>query len=146
MNEDSVLLSYAHDKMVKCMDDYVFTATFFLDVRQQSLLLNEFSRHTEVKSLLFGGFDTAERSVMVFVPSYLDITDTDSLVDYFAENKEENPLTVIRLKKDNFSTVSHRDYLGALMGLGIKRETIGDILVNDSGADLIVLKSISEYI
>lgn len=146
MNEDSVLLSHAHDKMVKCMDEYVITSTFFLDVRQQALLLREFSRYNDVKIMLYGGFDTSERAVLVFVPEYLGIDDSDSLSKYFYKNPDENPLTVINLKKDNFSVVSHRDYLGALMGLGIKRETVGDILVNEAGAELIVSKSIALYI
>lgn len=146
MNEDSVLISYAYDKLVKCTDEYVITSTSFLDVRQQSLLLSEFSRYTDVQNILYGGYDTSERSVLVFVPQYLTVNDFDSLSEYFYENPDENPLTVINLKKDNFSVVSHRDYLGALMGLGIKRETIGDILVNDAGADLLVLKSVAPYI
>ncbi len=146
MNEDSVLISYAHDKMLRCIDDYVITFTSFLDVRQQALLLSEFSRYNDTKVLLYGGFDTSERAVMVFIPQYLEINDFDSLDRYFSENPEENPLTVINLKKDSFSTISHRDYLGALMGLGIKRETTGDILTNDNGADLIVLKSVATYI
>ncbi len=146
MNEDSILISYAHDKMVRCIDDYVITSTYFLDLRQQALLFSEFSRYNDVKVLLYGGFDTAERAVMLFVPQYLEITDFDSLDRYFSENPEENPLTVINLKKDSFSTVSHRDYLGALMGLGIRRETTGDILTNDSGANLIVQKSVKSYI
>ncbi len=146
MNEDSILLSYAHDKMVKCMDDYVITSTFFLDVRQQALLLREFSRYNDVKTLLYGGFDTSERAVLIFVPQYSDINDFDSLSEFFSENPDENPLTVINLKKDNFSSVTHRDYLGALMGLGIKREMIGDILVNEGGADLVVSKYIASYI
>lgn len=146
MNEDSVLISYAHDKMLRCMDDYVITSTSFLDVRQQALLLSEFSRYKDVKVLLYGGYDTAERAVMVFVPQYLELDDFDSLGGYFSENPDENPLTVVNLKKDSFSTVSHRDYLGALMGLGIKRDTTGDILTNDTGADLIVQKSVAPYI
>ena len=146
MNEDSVLLSYAHDKLVKCIDDYVITSTFFLDVRQQSLLLAEFSRYADVQTVLYGGPDTAERAVLMFIPRYLDVNGFDSLAEYLDENPDDNPLTVISLKKDNFSEVSHRDYLGALMGLGIKRETLGDIYVRDSGADLIVLKTVAPYI
>lgn len=146
MNEDSVLLSYAHDKMVKCIDDYVITSTSFLDVRQQALLLAEFSHCNDADVMLYGGFDSSERAVMVFVPKYLEIADFDSLAEYFSENPSENPLAIINLKKDSFSVVSHRDYLGALMGLGIKRETTGDILPNDSGANLIVLKSVAKYI
>ncbi len=146
MNEDSILVSYAYDKLVKCTDDYVITSTSFLDVRQQSLLLTEFSKQNDVKVILYGGFDTSERNVMLFIPQYLDITDFDSLSGYFSENSDDNPLCVLRLEKDSFSSVTHRDYLGALMGLGIKRETIGDILVNEKGAELIVLKTVAEYI
>ena len=142
MTEDSLLLSVAHDRMSKCINEYVITSTSFLDVRQQSLVLSEFSRFNEAKTILYGGYDEAERLVSIFVPYYFD----DELSSYFSENPDENPLTVIRFIKDGFSTAGHRDYLGALMGLGIKRETIGDIIVNENGADVIVLKSIAPYI
>lgn len=42
--------------------------------------------------------------------------------------------------------LSHRDFLGALMNLGIERSTIGDILVGDKEAYLFCLESIAEYI
>jgi RNA-binding protein YlmH len=42
--------------------------------------------------------------------------------------------------------LSHSDYLGALMGLGIKRSVVGDILVREDGADIIVLAEIADYI
>lgn len=146
MNEDSILISYAYDKLLKCTDDYLITSTAFLDVRQQSLLLTEFLKKSDANIMLFGGFDCAERNVMLFIPQYLDVSDFDSLMSYFSENDHENPLCVLKLEKDAFSSVSHRDYLGALMGLGIKRETIGDILVNDNGAEIVVLKSVANFI
>lgn len=142
MTEDNILLSFAHDRMSKCINDYVVTSTAFLDVRQQSLVLSEFSTIQEAKILLYGGFDTAERLVAVFVPYYFE----GEPASYFSENPDENPLTVIRFTKDSFSQAGHRDYLGALMGLGIKRETVGDIIVTDKGADIIVLKSIAPFI
>lgn len=42
--------------------------------------------------------------------------------------------------------LTHRDYLGSLMGLGIKRESTGDILVRKDGADIIVLKEMASFI
>jgi RNA-binding protein YlmH len=42
--------------------------------------------------------------------------------------------------------LTHRDYLGALMGLGIKREKIGDILVSEETCSIIVLNEIADYI
>ncbi len=146
MTEDSLLLSFVGDRMLKCSSDYMLTSTLFLDVRQQSLVLSKTKISDDVRALFFGGFDTAERNVLVFIPYYLEISDFDSLKSYLIDNSDENPLTVLRLKKDSFSTVSHRDYLGALMGLGIKREMIGDIVVTKDGADIIVMKSVAEYI
>lgn len=146
MTEDSLLLSFAGDRMLKCSNDFVLTSTFFLDIRQQSLILSKTKISDDVNALFFGGFDTAERNVLVFIPYYLEISDFDSLKSYLSNNPDENPLTVLRLKKDSFSSVTHRDYLGALMGLGIKREMIGDIIVTKDGADIIVMKSVAEYI
>ena len=146
MTEDGLLLSFVGDRMLKCSSDYMLTSTLFLDVRQQSLVLSKIKISDDVRALPFGGFDTAERNVLVFIPYYLEVSDFDSLKDYLTENPEENPLTVLHLKKDSFSTVSHRDYLGALMGLGIKREMVGDIVVTNEGADIIVMKLVAEYI
>ncbi|MBQ4186357.1 MAG: RNA-binding protein, partial [Firmicutes bacterium] len=42
--------------------------------------------------------------------------------------------------------LSHSDYLGALTGLGLKRTVIGDILVRDDGADIIVLTDIADFL
>ena len=146
MNEDSILLSNAEDKIFKCRNDYVITFTTFLDMRQQTLLGNKLIANNEVNKVFYGGFDTAERNILVFLPDFLGLTDSDLLESYFKENPDDNPLTVLRLKKDNFSSLTHRDYLGALMGLGIKREMIGDIVVNDSGADIIVVRTIATFI
>ncbi len=146
MNDNSVLLSYAEDRRFKCSNDYVVTSTSFLDVRQQSVLSRKLSDVDGVNAVFYGGFDTAERNVLVFSPDFLGLSDSDLTESYFKENSDDNPLTVLRLKKDSFSSVTHRDYLGALMGLGIKREMVGDIIVNDNGADIIVIKTIATYI
>ncbi len=147
MDEDGVLLSFADDRLSKCLNDYVITSTAFLDIRQQSLVLSEFAnKSVEVNVFLFGGFPSAERSVALFVPYYINIDGFEDLTAYFIENPDENPLTVLRVYKDAFSTANHRDYLGSLMGLGIKRETVGDIIVTDFGADIVILKSVAAFL
>ena len=42
--------------------------------------------------------------------------------------------------------LDHRDYLGSLVGLKISRDVIGDIIVSPNGADIVVLKSIAEFL
>jgi len=71
--------------------------------------------------------------VAVFLPEYFSLEDS-------------NPLDLLRISHNGYKELSHRDYLGSLMGLGIKREMIGDILVRNDGADIIILKSISQFL
>lgn len=75
------------------------------------------TRH-DVTYLFSGGFDGAERMRLFFLPDYISAEDFP-----LCEN-----ITAIYAKCP-FGNPSHRDWLGSLMGLGIKRETVGDILV-----------------
>ena len=80
---------------------------------------------------LFGGYPGAERAVACF------------------NGTEQAPVACIEIipKSEKFAEeLSHRDILGALMSLGIKRETLGDILVDGKKAYLFCLTSISEFI
>lgn len=94
----------------------------------------------------YGGYKDAERIIVVFLPDYLTLPTEEGRLSWLAENEEENPLTVLRVQKDPFHTLTHRDYLGALMGLGVKRETVGDLLVREDGCDIILLKSVAPYL
>jgi len=76
--------------------------------------------------------------VLIFLPDYLgaeNITDEDI-----------NPLACIRAKYSSHDSLTHRDFLGALLGTGVKREMIGDILVNEGSCDIVVLKEILPYL
>ena len=62
-------------------------------------------------------------------------------------NKEwESPIKFLNIKLRTDEKLSHRNYLGSILGLGIKREKIGDIVVKESSATAIVLKDVAEYI
>jgi RNA-binding protein YlmH len=106
-------------------------------------------------TLIFGGGDTGLMvavargvhegggKVIGIVPKFFDIDDIDGFLKI---NEDDNPICLVRLRKDKFTNLSHRDYLGAIMGLGLKREMVGDIKVTDEGADVFCLKSASEFI
>lgn len=81
----------------------------------------------------YGGYEDAERTVVIFLPDY-------------AKLEEHNPLALLRITQDGYKELSHRDYLGSLIGLGIKREMIGDILVRKDGADVIITKDIGNFL
>ena len=85
----------------------------------------------------FGGYEEAERKMLIFLPDYLDesaLTDDDS------------PLVCLRAEFYHGDSPSHRDFLGALMGAGIGRETVGDICVGKESCDFFVTAEIAPYI
>ena len=135
--EDKMLLAGAEDKFRQCCQQYCLTYTNFLDLRQRSLVeksLRELGvSSSEARCVFYGGYEDAERTMAVFLPDYADERDC--------------PLSVIRIKAPSGGRkLTHRDYLGSLLGLGLKREMTGDILVTDSGADIIVMEEVKDFI
>jgi len=90
--------------------------TAFLTERQQHIVM-EFIRQRPVENAaLFGGYDNAVRKMCGFFPIY-----EEPFNDGF-------PLEGISLTYPKDKTLTHRDFLGTLLNLGIKREAVGDIL------------------
>lgn len=85
----------------------------------------------------FGGYDDAERKLLCYLPEYLD-------AGYLSG--EDSPLVCLRASFYQGDSLSHRDFLGALMGAGIGRETVGDICVGKSICDFFVTAEIAPYI
>ena len=139
MTEDELLLAVLDDRAAECRDSYILTNTNFLDVYKQSRVIEYLSKKN-ISYILYGGFADSERKIAVFLPDYADGE------DYLKENPDASPLTVLVIKKDSFSQLGHRDYLGAIMGLGVKREMLGDIAVTESGCAVAVMKSVAKYI
>ena len=77
--------------------------------------------------VLYGGWEEAERKTLCFLPDYLD---AESFL--MGEQSEPQVVACMGVKAVNrrfAEELTHRDYLGALMNLGIERDRIGDILV-----------------
>ena len=85
----------------------------------------------------FGGYADAERCMLVYLPEYLE---EDAL------REEDGPLVCLRATFYEGDSPSHRDFLGALMGAGIGRETVGDICVGKTSCDFFVTAEIAPYI
>lgn len=135
--DDKMLIANAEDKFQQCSQQYRITYTNFLDLRQRSLIEKHFRQMgrggSDVRLEFYGGYEDAERTVAVFLPDYADISDC--------------PLKVIRIKTlPGGRKLTHRDYLGSLTGLGLKREMTGDILTVENGADIIVLEEVADFI
>lgn len=84
-----------------------------------------------------GGYDSAERARLVCLPEYAlygtDETDEDALYQIASELTKDETSTLL-IKGSGFRSLSHRDFMGALLALGIKRGCVGDILVDGDNA------------
>lgn len=146
MEEDDLLLAGIEDKIDQCERYAMLTHSAFLDLRQGALARSYCEKRRGLQVCFYGGYGEAERVIAVFFPDYLSLPTEKGRLSWLSENEEDNPLTVLRVTKDPFHTLTHRDYLGALMGLGIKREMVGDLLVTENGCDIILLKSVAPYL
>ncbi len=143
--DDRILLAGLEDRIRQADERYMITHSGFLDMRQRSLAEQTIRRHRGLTYGFYGGYDDAERVVGVFFPEGFLIGIDAS--EHFRNYPEDDPLTVIRAElKKGASKLTHRDYLGALMGLGIRREMTGDIVVRENGADIIVLKEVADFL
>ena len=147
MNEENkFLLAGIRDKARQCTDNSMITNSVFLDMRERSVVASA-RLDSEARMIFYGGFDDTERTVAVFLPEYIEASDLKSLFEYFEACPEADPIAIIEMEKDKFSPpLTHRDYLGALMGLGIKREMTGDIIVSENGCRMAVLEKIAPFI
>lgn len=145
MTEKEELVSHILDLKEKAASESVVTSGSFLSVDELSDVIRVQNVNNKyVDTFYYGGYDEAERKVAVFVPEFYG-ADESGLEEFLDEN-DSNPIALLLVKKDKFTSLTHRDYLGALMGLGLKREVIGDIIVNENGCSIFCLKSVASFI
>lgn len=99
--------------------------------------------------VFFGGYSGCERTRLVVLPSYMqpeETVDGDHFRRLFPELAEET-VTAIRIRGSGFRKLSHRDYMGSVLGLGIERSVIGDIVTEgDFSALVFCAPKIAAYI
>ena len=153
MDENKLLLAGLEDKYDRFLQYNYIVTSDFLNLQQQSAasgLIGSW-RRSGAKVFFYGGYEDAERRIVVFVPDYMEADSEAALSDYFRENPEECPLVLLDMAyQSNASAggrvLSHRDYLGSLLGEGIRREKLGDILVRPKGAQAVVTREMGEYL
>ena len=133
--EDKILLAKLWDKINAGIRKNIPTHTGFLSPRE--LQLAQFLFGDEPGLFRFGGYDNSERKMCIYLPDYLD----NSFL-----TGEESPVICLRATFFKDDTPTHRDFLGALMGCGITRESVGDILVDNNSCDFFVTEEIAPYI
>ena len=133
--EDRLLLAKLWDKITAGMRKNILANTCFLSPRELEMARYLFG---DVPGLYaFGGYADAERKMLIYLPEYLE---EDALYD------SDSPCVCLRASFYQADSPSHRDFLGALMGAGIGRETVGDICVGKSQCDFFVTAEMAPHL
>lgn len=137
--QDKLLLRQLFDRFAVSQERAYLTHTRFLDLREHTLCVQAVKQAGISRQTVFwGGYPDAERVMVLCLPDYLTSED--------AVSPEQSPLVLLRATKSQTDTLTHRDYLGALMGLGIERDVLGDIVITPTGADLFVIEDMADFI
>lgn len=134
MNEnDKHIVSRIKELSVRSFNRGIWTFSDFLSLAEQSLV----EASAESEYLLWGGYENAERKIAAF--------GSEDICGY----KEEMPIKIVKIEpvsKKFADTLKHRDFLGALMSLGVKREVTGDILIKDNIGYVLCIDTIAEFL
>lgn len=132
--EERLLLGRIRDRYDQCSRRNVPAHTEFLSPQEQAAaerLLHMMG--VDGGFVRWGGYDGAERCQIHFLPDW----------------QEEPDRKTVRCLRCTFyepGKLTHRDFLGSLMGLGLTREKIGDILVARNEACILVADSVAEFL
>ena len=123
-------MKFLADKISDKVDKYYETGevqvTNFLDPAE---LVEVSATIRYVEHVAYGGFEDAERKVL-----FIGV-----------ENVEDNShLALVRIEASN--KLSHRSVLGSLLGLGLKREMLGDIVIKANFCDIIIVRNILDFV
>lgn len=113
----------------------IVTYSDFLNLNELNILHTMPKNELYTSYKVFGGYDFSERQMVAFLPDAL-------CYEYFY------PISVLKispLQKKFAESLSHRDYLGAILNLGIERSKIGDILVQENSAILFIHQSLETF-
>jgi len=127
MKKENLSIAKVADKIKIYEKTGKIVTTNFLDPAEIMDVENLISK---LPNCCFGGFEKAERKIILFGTEDVEIA--------------KEWITIIRIESNK--ELSHREVLGSILGLGIKRDVIGDILLKDNQADVMVEKKIAKYI
>ena len=152
MEEIDVLKGRLHDLSARSAKDSYLTHTEFLSMSEQAMfykiLKEEHVSYLEgkyggVSYFLYGGHEEDDRKIIFFLPYYQKKEEVMKEID---DGEIISCLHVYPRNVKFADTLSHRDYLGALMHLGMKREMFGDILTDGTDAYIFVISSMATQV
>lgn len=138
--EDKICLSQILDKIEFSRTREKIEYTDFLDMYQVALVENFLRKIKFQNYQLYGGYDEAERRILVVYPEKYN--------EKMLEKNYNKMVKIVRvqLPEEEKGKYSHRNYLGGIVKLGLKREKVGDIIVQEQGADIITIQDFADIL
>lgn len=138
--EDKMCLAQVLDKIEISKVKGRIDSTDFLDMYQVSLVESFLKKNKIEQYKLFGGYEDSERKILITYP--------ESYTEEMVQKNYEKFLRVVRIElpEEEHGKYAHRNYLGGIVKLGLKREKVGDILVANEGADIVVVSDFAEVL
>ncbi len=135
-DEERLLISKAVDRANTAIKTFTPEFTAFMDPYKAHSISDLFKYEKEVCSVVYGGYEYSERVKIGFFPEYTE------------PNNSLFPISAVNIYyNSSFSrTLTHRDFLGSVLGLGLTRDKIGDIITEEGKAILFADSDIAEYI
>ena len=127
MAKDSELIRRIRDLQERSERSSSVTHSSFLTPAEQ-YEVDQWARYSGKNVRWYGGYPDAERKIVFFLPEW----ETESF------DPADKYISSVKITT-GFGSPSHRDYLGSILGLGLRREWIGDIIIEDSTAYVICL-------
>lgn len=108
----------------------------FLNLNELNIFQSLRGEFSYLETETFGGYELAERQIAVFRPE----------APVFYADYPVKCLKITPLSAKFAEDLNHRDYLGAVLNLGIDRACLGDILVEEDAAYLFCLERMADFI
>ncbi|MFC4970590.1 RNA-binding protein [Paenibacillus sp. GCM10023248] len=135
-SDEHYFVDKAWDWVERAAQQHAVKLTDFLDPRQAFILTSLVNRHPDVHCRLDGGYEAAERKRALIAPDYRSLDDDDM----------EMAVLSVSSGDGKFLTLEHGDYMGAILGLGMKRDKVGDIHVIEGGCHCLVTRDAADYL
>ena len=133
-NDEKIIYARALDKMNAAQRKNIPAFTDFMDPFKLRRF-NELVGFGGANSVTYGGCEDAERRMIGFFPDYRD----PDISDF--------PIRPVEIKFNRFSKgLTHRDFLGSVLGLGLTRDKVGDIITEDGRAVVFAESTVAEHI
>lgn len=138
-NERNLLEAKIYDKYKFAISKNKITNTDFLN-NAEKLVAENFLKEISIQNYIFfgGNGESSDRNILIFYP--------DKLSKEMVQKNYDKILSAIKITLPKDLNYEHRIYLSGIMKLGVKREKIGDILVREDEADIIVLNEIADFL